>query len=202
MESVIMGSINLYKIDIEKKDELIKTLSLKLEQVDTLDIDFEKSEKISFTLYTQFERNEKVIPWNWVLSEFSRPIIKTVSSPKAVLLAEKEDNTTYAITFGSSFFLIDKFCDRDFGFNFARKLSFDKIKTTTLTTPSSHRNKTVSTYVNYDELEFDSGESFAKLKARVDVEKDFDLFNPSIEIGNSIKMSISTETLSNVAKKN
>ncbi len=194
-----MGSINLYKIENDKKDELVRALASKLEMKNTIDTSFGESEQISLTLYTDNNPRENHLSWNWILDEFEQPAIITHSSPKAVVLAEKEDNTTYAVTFGSAFFIVDKYCDKDFGFQFARKLSFDEIKTTTLTTPNSRRNKTVSTYVNYNQLEFDSGESFAKLKAKVDVDEDFIMFKPSVEIGTSIKITTDIETLQNIS---
>lgn len=194
-----MGSINLYKLENDKKDEFIRVLDSKLKMKNTIECNFGNSEKLSLTLYIFERQSETDLPWNWMLREFGQPEIRTASAPKAVILAEKEDNTSYAITFGSTFFLVDKYCDKNFGFNFARKLSFDEIKTTTLTTPSSQRNKTVSTYINYNQLEFDSGESFAKLKAKVDVVENFSLFKPSIEVGTSIKMNTSNETLQNIS---
>ena len=106
-----------------------------------------------------------------------------------------ENGQTYAVTLGHAYFLADPFCDRDFGFRFARKLRFSEIKTTTLTTPSSRRNKTVNTYVHYSELEFDSGESFAKLKARVSDEDAIPHCRPSIEIGSSLRFSVDELTL-------
>lgn len=194
-----MGSINLYKIEKEKKDEFIRMLATKLEIKNTIDSAFGESEQISLTLYTDSSPRENNLSWNWILREFEHPAMITHSSPKAVVLAEKEDDTTYAVTFGSAFFIVDKYCDKDFGFQFARKLSFDEIKTTTLTTPNSRRNKTVSTYVNYNQLEFDSGESFAKLKAKVDVDENFTMFKPSVEIGTSIKITTEIETLKNIS---
>lgn len=194
-----MGSINLYKIESEKKDEFIRMLSSKLNNKCTIETPFGQSEEISFTLYVVNEENRNNVSWNWVLREFQQPEIRTLSLPKAVVLAEKEDDTTYAVTFGSAFFLVDKYCDKDFGFNFARMLSFDEIKTTTLTTPNSHRNKTVSTYVNYNQLEFDSGESFAKLKAKVNTDECSNKFKPSIEVGTSIKIVTDIETLQNIS---
>lgn len=194
-----MGSINLYKIESDKKDEFIRMLSSKLKDKCTIETPFGQSEEISFTLYVVNEENRNNVSWNWVLREFQQPEIQTLSLPKAVVLAEKEDDTTYAVTFGSAFFLVDKYCDKDFGFNFARMLSFDEIKTTTLTTPNSHRNKTVSTYVNYNQLEFDSGESFAKLKAKVNTDECSNKFKPSIEVGTSIKIVTDIETLQNIS---
>ena len=35
----------------------------------------------------------------------------------------------------------------------------------------------VNTYVNYEELDFDSGESYAKLKAKAALPEEFTLFN-------------------------
>ncbi len=197
-EVLVLGSINLYKIENDRKDEFVKTLS-KLQNKATIECDFGESEKISLTLYVSAEHNQNELSWNWILRSFNQPDFHTISSPKAVVLAEKEDDTAYAITFGSAFFLVDKYCNKNFGFDFARKLKFDDIKTTTLTTPNSHRNKTVNTYVNYNELEFDSGESFAKLKAKVEVEDGFELFKPSVEVGTSIKITTSIETLQNIA---
>lgn len=115
--------------------------------------------------------------------------------PKAVVLLKKENGAVYAITFGHAFFLIDKFCDRDFGFVFARKMNFQEIKTTTLTAPNSHRNKMVNTYVNYEELDFDSGESYAKLKAKAELPDEFTLFKPMVEIGTSIRVDSAENSL-------
>lgn len=194
-----MGSLNLYKIESDKRDEFIRMLSSKLEMKNTIECGFGESETIALTLYILDSQKRNDLSWNWVLNGFSQPEIRTVSSPKAIVLAEKDDNTTYAVTFGSAFFLVDKYCDKNFGFDFARKLSFSEIKTTTLTTPSSRRNKTVNTYINYNQLEFDSGESFAKLKAKVDAGEDFTLFKPAIEVGTSIKISTNVETLQNIS---
>lgn len=194
-----MGNINLYKIENDKKDEFIRKLDSTLKTKNTVEYSFGESETISLTLYVLNSKKQNEVSWNWVLREFGQPTIQTCSSPKAVILAEKDGNTTYAVTFGSAFFLVDKYCDRDFGFNFARKLSFVEVKTTTLTTPSSRRNKTVNTYINYNQLEIDSGESYAKLKAKVDISKDFSLFKPAIEVGTSIKMSTSVETMQNIS---
>lgn len=119
--------------------------------------------------------------------------------PKAVVLLKKENGAVYVITFEHAFFLIDKFCDRDFEFVFARKMNFQEIKTTTLTAPNSHRNKMVNTYVNYEELDFDSGESYAKLKAKAELPDEFTLFKPMVEIGTSIRVDSAENSLERAA---
>lgn len=197
-----MGNINLYKIDEEKKQLFLQELTTKMKLIDTmfLDNNFTETKKDSygFSLYISIPDTNKELSWKWVLDEFHQPGIEIAAAAKGIIIIESENELTYAVTFGHSYFLVDKYCDRDFGFDFARKLDYQEIKTTTLTTPNSHRNKTVNTYVNYSELEFDSGESFAKLKAKVDLDKDFSLFKPSIEIGSSIRFSTAEESLQQV----
>lgn len=153
---------------------------------------------IELSLYMSRMQNDKELAWNWLLEEFNQPTVEVASAPKAVVHIETRENIVYAATFGHFFFLVDKYCDRDFGFLFARKLAYKEIKTATLTTPSSRRNKTVNTYVNYSELEFDSGESFAKLKAAADLPAEFLLYKPSIEIASSIKFSTNQESLETI----
>ncbi len=107
--------------------------------------------------------------------------------PKAVVLLKKENDAVYAITFGHAFFLIDKFCDRDFGFVFARKMNFQEIKTTTLTAPDWHRNKMVNTYVNYRIWTGTAANLCKKLKAKAALPDQFTLFKPMVGIGTSIR---------------
>lgn len=194
-----VGSINLYRIDQVKKADFVAEIEHKMQQRSTMQITKEDVNDVFYlSLYVAHQQEEKPISWNWVLDFFQQPLLETSAAPKGVVIIDHNRNELYAVTFGHSFFLVDKFCDRDFGFSFARKLKYDEIKTTTLTTPSSHRNKTVNTYVNYSELEFDSGESFAKLKAKVSVEKDFPLYKPSIEIGNSVKFATKKDSISQI----
>ena len=199
MEECYLGCINLYKIDTEKKQLFFQELAHKMAIQDTLFREKENTRhepmRYGITLYISRPNAEKEIAWNWVLEEFNQDPIEIQSMPKGVIVIECGDETTYAVTFGHAYFLVDKFCNREFGFEFARKLSYEEIKTTTLTTPNSRRNKTVNTYINYSELEFDSGESFAKLKAKVKMPEGFTLYKPSIEVGSSIRFSTNEESL-------
>lgn len=192
-----MGRLNLYQIDSERNQSFIQEMNQKLQRVNT--IDFERQvngveTRLSLTLFISIPQDDKDLNWNWLLSAFHIENQNTLPSPKAVLVVEK-DQTIYAITFGHAFFMVDKFCDKDFSFNFARKIRYTEIKTTALTTPHSKRNKTVNTYINYNELEFDSGESFAKIKAKAAIPDGFTTFKPSLEIGGSIKITVEQDSL-------
>jgi len=197
-----MGHINLYKLDRDKNQAFKQELLQKMKQENTIErtvrVSGREPETFGLTLYLARPEYQKNIGWNWVLEEFERPKIKVSTFPKAVVLVERDDGSEYAVTYGHSFFTVDKYCDRDFGFAFARRLKYKEIKTTTLTSPSSHRNKMVNTYINYSELDFDSGESFAKLKAKIDLADDFLLYKPAIEIGSSIKFATLEESLTQV----
>lgn len=197
-----MSSINLYKIDEGRLEEFTRDLLKKMNYVKTVErkgrVPNGEVESFGLTLYLARPEQQRDISWNWVLEEFEEAQIKTPLVPKAVVLVECDDESVYAVSFGHSFFTVDKYCDRDFGFEFARRLKYKEIKTTTLTTPSSRRNKTVNTYINYSELEFDSGESFAKLKAKVDLADGFPLYKPAIEIGSSIKFATPEESLDQI----
>lgn len=195
-----MGRFNLYKIDEDKNQLFIQEMNQKLERVHTLDIEKQVNgadTMFGLTLYISRPQHDKELNWNWLLSAFQLNNQDITPSPKAVLIVEK-DSTIYAITFGHAFFLVDKYSDRDFGFNFARKIRYKEIKTTALTSPHSRRNKTVNTYINYNELEFDSGESFAKIKAKADLPDGFETFKPSLEIGGSIKFTVEQDSLDSV----
>ena len=197
-----MGQINIYKIDNKKKQGFYQVMASKLELVRTVEVNkVVNDNEISFgmTLYISQPTKEKEVNWNWLLIEFEVGQLRSLPNPKSVLLIEKDD-TAYAVTFGSSYFIVDKYCDRHFAFNFARKIEYKEIKTTALTAPNSQRNKIINTYINYNNLEFDSGESFTKVKAKLLIDETFKLYKETIEIGNSIKFTLNEDSLDNIAE--
>ncbi len=196
-----MGQINIYQIDSNKKLVFYQTMASKLELVRTVEINkVVNGNEISFgmTLYISQPTEEKDINWNWLLREFQVDAIRSIPNPKSVLLIEKDD-IAYAVTFGASYFIVDKYCNRNFAFNFARKVEYKEIKTTALTAPNSQRNKIINTYINYNNLEFDSGESFTKVKAKLAIDDTFTIHKETIEIGNSIKFTLNQDSLDNIA---
>lgn len=201
-----MASINLYKIDPNKVQSCLQDLSAsKLKYKRTLE--FAKiidgvEHNFSATLYLEEpHQSDDGISWNWLLDEFQEPEQKVFKAPKAVLFIEKtvkDTEETYAITFGSAYFKIDKFCDNDFGFKFASRMEYTNVKTTTLTAPNLNRSKTINTYINYSDLDFNSGESFSKLKVNAKIGEEFTIFKAAIEIGNSIRFNIDNETINGI----
>ncbi len=196
-----MGQLNLYKVDYQRRTEFETALLEKYDLVGNKKTinrtigDQENSFELSF--FIDIDDREKPIEWDWLLRIFDDSSATSRSNPKGILVI-KENGDIYACSYGFSFFFVDKYCDVDFAFNFARKMEFKEIKTTTLLTPSAKRNKTVNTYIDYNNLEFDSGESFIKLKVKANLPEDFVLFKADIEIGHSIKFKILDDTIDRV----
>ena len=134
-----MAKLNIYRIDEEKKNEFVKNLTDKLDILKNKLIEKENGKKYNLTLYTFFSHEEKILSWNWLLNEFDENSFKYVATPKAIVTIE-ESNNMYVITFGSSYFLVDKFCDRKFAFEFAKRSEYKDIKTTALNSPNSLKN--------------------------------------------------------------
>ena len=185
-----MAGINLFKIDTQK----IETFSEELKGFNCIGFEEINDDgmKYEFNLYTSLAQDKKPLGWNWIYYEFGEEGELVDSSPIAILTIIKNDDM-YAITFGHAYFKVDKYCDREFAFDFAKRLNYDEIKTTTLLSPHSKRNKTISTFIDYTELEFDSGESYSKIKVKINAQKE--LFSPSIEIGTSIKFNLKKASL-------
>ena len=82
--------------------------------------------------------------------------------PKGIILVQRSDKTgqTYAISFGGAHFNVDSYCDREFGFDFACRVKIKHTKLTSTINSNSKRNKTISSYKDFDHLEINSGESY------------------------------------------
>lgn len=190
-----MAGINLFKIDTQKLDAFNGILN----EFHCIGVDELEDGEISylFNLYISISKEKKPLGWDWIYREFGEEAELVDSSPNGIVTIVKEDSM-YAITFGHAFFKVDKYCDKNFAFDYAKRVNYDEIKTTTLLSPHSRRNKTISTFVDYKELEFDSGESYSKIKVKTNEMKD--LFSPSIEIGTSIKFNLKQPSLETIVE--
>ena len=191
-----MGQINLYRIDNKKRDEFLDNLYKKFEFLGEQSYSYgiENKEECVVTTYANKAQSRKVPEWKWVLDEYDYEIPEGSIAVRAVLVIEIKE-ITYAVTYGMAFFAVDKYCDTQFAFDFARRINFKQIKTTTLTTPNSKRNKTVNVYLNYNNIFYDSGEAYAKIKAKIDIDENGKIREEMIEIGHSIKTRVSTNNI-------
>lgn len=188
---VIMGYVNLYKIDDNKQLEFTQLLQDKYEFIGEQEYKslHDKDRKYIVGTYLYRANDSKIPDWQWILDEYECDKVKIYSSPRAILKIES-DGIIYVISYGLAYFSVDKYCDVEFAFEFAKRIAFNEIKTTTLTAPNSRKNKIVNVFVDYSNLSYESGESYAKIKARMDTGKEKRLFNETIEIGHSIKAQL------------
>ncbi len=189
-----MAQVTIFKIHQNKKKEFLENLkNLKGSLGNKVEL-----EECTLFFYKELQTRPLKLQWSWAIpnSSFEEDIsVESVNTFfKGILCIEKNDNL-YAVTFGNSFYMVDKFCDKNFAFDFARKFDYETIKSTSQVTPSSNKNKVINSYIKSDFFEYDSGEAFIKIKACVKLEKDFSLFKKNIEIGTSIKLNIDNPDL-------
>lgn len=203
-----MVSINLYKIENKKNSIFEEALNKYYEPISEKSgytILYEEEDKeysivIDYMLYySEKSDNSKELSWNWILELFEEEKRFCTNLPKAILYI-KFGVDVYAISFGYSSYFIDRYCDFDFPFEIAARLKYENIKTTALTSPNSIRNKIVNTYVNFDSLDFDSGESLNKIKAQVSEDYTKSLISKNIEFGSSIKVNLINSSLDSIGK--
>lgn len=144
------------------------------------------------TLYTGETKQKKELSWKWVFDEFKQEAPQPLTQPKGILVVESKE-FRYCVSFGSSFISVDGYCEREFGFNFAKKLHILETKTATKVSPGLVTNKTINTYLNQQELDHESNEAYAKIKLVCDQQSQDVLYRPTISIGQSIRF----ETRSN-----
>lgn len=184
-----MSNINLYKIDNKKKEEFLKNLNYKFDNENNAEVISKQSDlKYRISVYIDGKDKKKKDPdWIWILKN-PKEVLDQPASLKAIVVIEPETRENlYVCTYGAAYFSVDKYCDTEFAFNFARRIKFEQVKTTTLTSPNSRKNKTVNVYLNYSEIAFDSGEAYAKIKAKTLIDYYGEKAEGTIEIGHSIK---------------
>lgn len=196
-----MGQVNLYKIDAAKKTEFIDKLGIKFEFLGEQEYQTTDDENVIYTVgtYVNIPEKRNALEWQWILDEYDYGKTETLASPRAVLVIENAKEM-YAVTYGLSYFAVDKFCDIEFAFDFARRKEFKQIKTTTLTAPNAQRNKMINVYLNYNDIAFDSGESYAKIKAKVKNDKSFVIHSDMMEIGHSIKTQVPENSIDSILR--
>lgn len=194
-----MSNINLYKIDSRKKEEFLWNLNEKFDNENNVEVTSKC--KYGISVYIDGKDKTKSDPdWLWVLSN-PKPFLNQPASLKVVIVIECETKEAlYVCTFGMAHFNVDKYCDTEFAFDFARRIKFEQVKTTTLTSPNSKKNKTVNAYLNYSEIAYDSGEAYAKIKAKTLLDFNGEEHEITIEIGHSIKTKLMDDNFEEMIK--
>ncbi len=194
-----MGQVNLYKIDERKKNDFLYKINEKFQYLGEHNYPYRDNEQEQCKVITYVSKIErkKLPEWKWILDEYDFEIPESSTALRAILVIQIGEEL-YAVTYGMAYFVVDKYCDTQFAFDFARRVKFKQIKTTTLTTPNAQRNKTVNVYLNYNNIFYDSGEAYAKIKARMDIKAGEAPCEDMIEIGHSIKTRVLTNSINSI----
>ena len=188
-----MTQINLYKIHEDERELFIKSIARKYRICAQKILD-----GMVYRLFIQYSDEQKDVSWKWAFDLFEKRPLTIPAAPKGMLLIEGQQTEIerqhpeclYAITFGSAFFDVDAYADRDFAFEFGSKVGYSKTKLTSTVNTSPSKNKTINSFRNFDHLEINSGESYTKIKAVLDAESASSLISDVVEVGTSLKFSL------------
>lgn len=168
---------NIFKV--ERIDDLKNNMNIKgYEKIENEIV----SDKYILHLYCKYDDNLK-LSWKNILIEFGELKALTRTGISAIILCESNYNN-YALTYGASSYIVQKYSDREFGFNFAKRIDLKEMKRKSSITPHSIKNSSITSFKNTKTIVFDSGENITSLSfTPLD-----DFYGKRIDIGKSIKL--------------
>ena len=143
------------------------------------------SEKYKLNLFYKYDTDLK-LSWKNILVEFGEDSLPTRTGISGIILCESNCNN-YAITYGSSSYLVQKYSDKEFGFNLAKRIELKEIKRKSSMTPHSTKNSSITAFKNTKTIIYDSGENITSLSFTPEDE----FYGKRIDIGKSIKLKTS-----------
>lgn len=137
------------------------------------------------SLYYQSSDNSKV-SWQEILNDFDVSIRINKDSLKGVLFVETIDEL-YAITYGMSSSLVQRYCDGNFAMNVAKRVEISKVKRKAAKFFNGSTSSLVKTLSNSNIIVLDKGESIVNLEM---VPQEQENLGKNIIIGKSLKINI------------
>ena len=125
------------------------------------------------------------ISWQNILNEFNVDITIDKDNLKGILLISS-DMDFYAVTYGMSSSLVQKYCDTDFAMNIAKRVEVSKIKRKAAKFLNGSTSSLVKTMSNANIIVLDRGESVVNLEIIPDESENL---GKCIFIGKSLKLS-------------
>jgi len=178
-----MPELNIFKIYPRQKDNLIQLLEAK-GIISTASITQEsENEDLILNLFFTHTPLETDVKWIKEINKaFNIPEKKRHNYSAAIII--DYGGNIYCLSYGSSHFYISRYCDYEFGIDFAsRVLKTFKIKNSR--SFGGATNKSILTYNNINEMVYDGGESVSYLKGEP---IDTTLWGNNISCGQSIKL--------------
>lgn len=132
------------------------------------------------------KKDSSKISWQNILNEFDVDITVDKDSLKGILLIESAVDF-YAVTYGMSSALVQKYCDTDFAMNIAKRVDVSKVKRKAAKFLNGSTSSLVKTMSNSDIIVLDRGESVVNLEIIPD---EIEQLGKSITIGKSLKLNL------------
>ena len=120
-----------------------------------------ESDEYKLKLYYKYDDDLK-LGWKNILIEFGEENPPTRTGISGIIICESNENN-YAITYGASSFLVQKYSDREFGFDFAKRIELKEMKRKSSMIPHSTKNSSITSFKNTKTILFDSGENITSL---------------------------------------
>ncbi|WP_236979692.1 DUF6119 family protein [Membranihabitans maritimus] len=158
-----MPKFNIYKIDVNKKDDLVE----KLESVNLTKTGEKVLDGYSLEFYFSKTPDEVEVWWTEIYSEFINQEEVPKNSIYFGTMLVYNNQVCYAISLGKSHFYLKKFSDTDFGLNLGERIVDEenlKIKNSKFF--KSKKSKTITSYQSNTPVTYDSGESLHYIKAK------------------------------------
>lgn len=174
---------NIFKVT--KKDLLIEEMMKSDYITNNKSI---KSGNYDLKLYYCKKDNSK-ISWQRVLNEFGIDISIDKDCLKGILIASNNIDM-YAITYGMSSALVQKYSDSEFPMDIAKRVEVSKVKRKASKILNGSTNSLVRTLTNSDLIVVDKGESVVNLEIIPDESENL---GKCIGIGKSIRINIDDE---------
>lgn len=197
-----MSEINLYKIsDMSKlKSKLENKEFEKKSNAKEVIIGTGKNKEIYLMeFYYNHNIDLKELSWKNFALNFDFNPSDVQSNPRAMILIFK-DNQYYAISFGTAYHYLESFSDKEWAFNFAKRVEYNKVNLMATTIPHSKRNKQISSYRNYNDTDVNVGEALSKITAYMEPNDEFPDVGDKIQAGNSLKLRLQKDNLETIAK--
>ena len=178
-----MAKYNIYKIKKDKESNL-------LEKLQTVGLSLAGRKSVSgFTLSFYFSKEPEDIDIWW--ADLYEDYFGSNSKPKNKVYFGvffiSNSSLSYAISMGKSHFYLKDFCDTDFGINLAERIADNNLKLKNSKLFGGKKSKTIISYQENSEFEYDSGESIHYVKART---IDKDKWGEVASFGNSAQLHL------------
>ena len=142
------------------------------------------SAEYALSLFCKYDEEQK-LNWEKIFYDFGETSIPKKSGVSSIIVCSSNEHD-FVITYGSSSFVTQKYSEKEFGFDFAKRIGLKEMKRKSSKAPHSNKNASITTYKNTKTILFDTGENITSLSFTP--ENSF--YGKRIDIGKSIKLNV------------